>query len=187
MPTNTFLKSILCMLFFSVNVFSQDSYQAIVLNPDLQSNANAIVRSSTIDVSIEARDKIVITEQRVVTVLNERGQRHVGAVVYYDQSKSIKTLEAVVFNAFGKEIKKFKKKDFIDVSVADGVSIFTDNRARYIDYTPVSYPYTVVFNLEQVSSNTAFIPQWFPIDDYYLSVEKASYKIQNQTDIPLDF
>ena len=187
MPTNTFLKSILCMLFFSVNVFSQDSYQAIVLNPDLQSNANAIVRSSTIDVSIEARDKIVITEQRVVTVLNERGQRHVGAVVYYDQSKSIKTLEAVVFNAFGKEIKKFKKKDFTDVSVADGVSIFTDNRARYIDYTPVSYPYTVVFNLEVVSSNTAFIPQWFPIDDYYLSVEKASYKIQNQTDIPLDF
>ena len=187
MPTNTFLKSIICILFFSTTVFSQDSYQAIVLNPDLQSNANAIVRSSTIDISIEARDKIVVTEQRVVTVLNERGQRHVGAVVYYDQSKSIKTLEAVVFNAFGKEIKKFKKKDFIDVSVADGISIFTDNRARYINYTPVSYPYTVVFDLEVVSSNTAFIPQWFPIDDYYLSVEKASYKIHNQTDIPLDF
>ena len=187
MPTNTFLKSIICILFFSTTVFSQDSYQAIVLNPELQSNANAIVRSSTIDISIEARDKIVITEQRVVTVLNERGQRHVGAAVYYDQSKSIKTLEAVVFNAFGKEIKKFKKKDFIDVSVADGISIFTDNRARYINYTPVSYPYTVVFDLEVVSSNTAFIPQWFPIDDYYLSVEKASYKIHNQTDIPLDF
>jgi len=187
MPTNTFLKSIICILFFSVSVFSQDSYQAIVLSPELQSNANAIVRSSAIDVSIESRNKIVIKEQRVVTVLNERGQRHIGAVVYYDQSKSIKTLEAVVFNAFGKEIKKFKKKDFIDVSVADGVSIFTDNRARYINYIPVSYPYTVVFDLEVVSSNTAFIPQWFPIDDYYLSVEKASYKIQNHTDIPLDF
>ncbi|QXP61214.1 DUF3857 domain-containing protein [Olleya sp. HaHaR_3_96] len=187
MPTNTFLKSILCVLFFSVNVFSQDNYQALVIKPELQSNANAIVRSSTIDVNIEARDKIVVTEQRVVTVLNERGQRYIGAVVYYDQSKSIKTLEAIILNAFGNEIKKFKKKDFIDVSVADGISIFTDNRARYINYTPVSYPFTVVFNLEFVSSNTAFIPQWYPIDDYYLSVEKASYKIQNQTDIPLDF
>ncbi|WGD35276.1 DUF3857 domain-containing protein [Olleya sp. YS] len=185
MSIKILLKSIILILFLSPNLLAQDNFQSILIDSDLKDNANAVIRSSKIDVIIEAKDQLIFKEKRVVTVFNESGQRHIGAVVYYDDSKSIKTLEAIVYNAFGKEIKTYKKRDFLDVSVADGFSIFNDNRAKYLDHTPNSYPYTVVFNLETISTNTAFIPQWYPIDNYYVSVEDASYHIQNLTDIEL--
>ncbi|AUC75306.1 DUF3857 domain-containing protein [Olleya sp. Bg11-27] len=187
MSTNTLLKSILLILFVSINTYAQDKYQALLINSDLKENANAIIRSSDTEITIEARDKIVTIEKRVVTVLNKAGQRHVDAIVYYDTSKSIKVLEAVIYNELGSEIKKYKKRDFLDVSVADGVSIFNDNRAKYIDYTPNSYPYTVVFNLETVSTNTAFLPQWYPIGNYYVSTENSSFSITNNSGIELTF
>ncbi|AXO81238.1 DUF3857 domain-containing protein [Olleya aquimaris] len=184
---NQLFKSISLILLFSTTSFSQDNFQSLIFNPELKKNADAIVRSSNLNYTIEARDKIVITEKRIVTVFNKSGEKHIQAVVYYDQSKTIKKLEAVILNSFGKEIKKIKKRDFLDVSVADGVSIFNDTRAKYFDYTTSSYPYTVVFESEVVSNNTAFIPQWFPVSNYYLSVEHASISIDNQTDIQLDF
>ncbi|MCS5623986.1 MAG: transglutaminase family protein, partial [Candidatus Marinimicrobia bacterium] len=75
----------------------------------------------------------------------------------------------------------------LDVSVADGISIFNDNRAKRIDYTPSAYPYTIVFNLETVSTNTAFLPQWYPIEGYHLSTEQSSVKIINNSEIQLSY
>ena len=187
MSITSLFKSIFFILFFSVNTFAQDTYQALLIDSDLKKNANAIIRSSHTEITIDARDKLITKQQRVVTVLNKYGQKHEGAYVYYDDSKSIKTLEAVIYDAFGKEVKKYKKRDFLDLSVADGVSIFNDNRAKRIDYTPSAYPYTIVFNLETISTNTAFLPQWYPIEGYHVSTEHSSVKIINNSEIQLSF
>lgn len=46
-----------------------------------------------------------------------------------------------------------------------------------MDYTPVIYPFTVIYESVVETSNTAFIPSWYPVESTYLSVESASLTI----------
>jgi hypothetical protein len=177
--------SIVIILISSTHAVSQSKYNAF--NLKLTENANAVVRESHTEVLIKSIDKISYKEKRIVTILNERGQGHESALVYYDDAKKVDHIEAIVYNALGEEIKKYKKRDFKDVSVADGYSIFSDNRVLYLNYTPSKYPYTIEFNLETTNKNTAFIPKWFPVEGYYVSTQLSTYKLINETDTQVAF
>jgi len=50
-----------------------------------------------------------------------------------------------------------------------------DERMLYFNYTPVDYPYTLVFESEVQRSSTAFIRPWVPVLGYRLGVEQSSY------------
>lgn len=174
------------LLFTTFNILSQDNlYTSITISPELKKNANAVVRLDETKIEIISQNRMLIRKKRVVTVLNSNGNAKVGAVFYYDGNVHIKKLEAIIYNEFGKEIKKIKKKDFRDVSRTDGISLYTDDRKKYLNYTPINYPYTVAYSEAYETSFTAYIPNWHPIDDYYLSVENSSYKISNNSGIEL--
>lgn len=128
---------------------------------------------------------MTLKSTRVITVLNELGLVSLDLVESYDKNRSINKIEATAYDAFGKELKKYKRKDFKDHSVADGVSIFNDNRMLYLDYTPITYPFTMVFETEVETSNTAFIPSWRPVDDYLVSVENTSLSIVYKPELQL--
>lgn len=113
-----------------------------------------------------------IAQNRIVTVFNAKGLEYMNAAEYYSKSSRIKAIEAVIYDGSGNEIKKFKRRDFKESAVSDG-SIITDNRLLYLDYTPVQYPFTVVFTSETETSATAFIPPWYPQEGTYVSCEKS--------------
>ncbi|MCH2034787.1 MAG: DUF3857 domain-containing protein [Tenacibaculum sp.] len=160
--------------------FAQDaSLMSLTLSPDLKKDANAVIRESYTEITIDAVDKMTIKERRVTTVLNKLGNKHVDAFANYDNDTKIINLSAKVYNAFGKEIKKYSKSKFTDVSAVDGGTLYSDSRVKYIEYTPTEYPYTVVFEVEYKTSSTGFIPKWYPINSYYLSVQNSEYKIIN--------
>ncbi|WJS95323.1 DUF3857 domain-containing protein [Flavobacterium johnsoniae] len=171
------MKKLFCALFFilfTVNSFSQKiDYSVFAISDSLKDNANAVTRLDQTDITITSQRSMNIKTQRVVSVLNAKGQNDIDAFQYYDKSTSIKTIEAIVYDAFGKEIKKIKRKDFRDQSAVSGSTLFSDNRVIYLDYTPISYPFTVVYNCEIETSNTAFIPQEYFLRGHYLSVEKC--------------
>jgi hypothetical protein len=52
--------------------------------------------------------------------------------------------------------------------------MFSDSRYFYLDYTPVQYPFTMVYKSELQTLQLRFIPQWYPVSNYYVSVEKHS-------------
>ncbi|HSN48878.1 MAG TPA: DUF3857 domain-containing protein [Flavobacterium sp.] len=114
-----------------------------------------------------------IYKKRVITILNEKGQTSIDAQENYYKRRSVESIQATVFDAFGNEIKKIKRKDFRDQSSVSGGALFSDDRYIYLDYTPIQYPFTVVYESEMATSTTAFIPQWFPLTDHFLSVEKS--------------
>lgn len=105
-------------LFFFISAFmallltqAQDTnYQSIVLDEDLTKNANAVVRLDEMTVDILSQENMLITSKRVITVLNRHGNRHVRAFAGYDNSRKVKSVKAIVYNSFGKEIKKLKKR-----------------------------------------------------------------------------
>ncbi len=173
------------LLFFltALSVFSQENYSTLTISNEIKEKANSVIRLQEIDVVINSQKSYKIKKKKVVTVFNEYGLRNIDATEYYSNSESISNMQAIIYDFAGKEIKKIKRKDFKDQSVADGFSILSDNRMVFLDYTPTQYPFTLVYESEVVSQNTAFIPSWYPIDDYYESVEKSTYKIKYLPDL----
>ncbi|MEP5339221.1 MAG: DUF3857 domain-containing protein [Algibacter sp.] len=165
-------------LFLGINIFAQNlSYASLIIPENLKNDAHAVIRTNEVNVTLSAINKMEVTTKRVITVLNKKGDDNVDAYAHYDNNVKIKTLEVLVFNAFGVEIKKFKKNDFKDVSAVSGGTLYSDSRVKYLEYTPINYPYTIEFNCEIETENTAFIMPFRPIEDYFVSVEKSSYTL----------
>ncbi|MDP3679308.1 MAG: DUF3857 domain-containing protein [Flavobacterium sp.] len=166
-------------LFFTSFIFAQKiEYNSLNISDSLKENANAVVRLNQIDIAIVSQRSMSITTKRVVTVLNEKGLSAIDAIESYDKRTNIRNIEATVYDILGKEIKKIKRKDFKDQSAVDGGTLFSDNRYLYLDYTPVQYPFTVVFDSKIETSTTAFIPKWYPSSDYFISVEKSILNVK---------
>ncbi|MGK4566033.1 DUF3857 domain-containing protein [Flavobacterium sp. 3HN19-14] len=169
-----------CCLFIGVTLSAigqKPEYTALLIPEELKENANAVIRLDELNVNISSQRDMTITSKTVTTILNEQGMQNLDLSAYYDKNRKVSKIEAKFYDAFGKEIKSVKRKDFRDVSVGDGFSIFNDNRTLYYDYTPVNYPFTVVFETVTETSNTAFLPKWLPVDGYYVSTLKSNVTV----------
>ncbi|MCZ8230389.1 DUF3857 domain-containing protein [Flavobacterium sp.] len=166
---------VLFLMCLALNILSAQEvkFPVVTIADSLKTNANAVLRWSELNIDILSQRKMVIKSKRVVTVLNEAGVGALDAYTHYDKSTSISSIQAIIVDAAGNEQKKFKRKDFKDHSAVDGGTLFSDNRVLYLEYTPINYPFTMIFECETETSTTAFIPQWFPMPDYLLSVEKS--------------
>ena len=160
-----------------------DKHIALTIPEELKENANSVIRLQEIEITINSRELYTTKTKRIVTVLNEYGNKGVDASEYYSKSERIKNIEATIFDAFGKEIKKVKKKDFKDQSIADGFSVLTDGRILYLDFTPTQYPYTIEYTSEVETINTAFLPSWSPVERYFQSVEQTEFAINYPQDL----
>ena len=178
---------LLVFLFFSSFSIAQEAaaYSAYTLSSNLKDHANAVVRYNDVAINIESFDKMVYRNTRVVTILNEAGNKKIGTTVHYDENIKIKKLEARIFNASGAEIKKIKKKDFEDISAVPGGTLYSDSRVKYLKYTPTTYPYTVHFIAEVEYETTAYLSGWSPVEGFYISTEQSSYKVTNNSDAAL--
>ncbi|MHA3787733.1 DUF3857 domain-containing protein [Flavobacterium hauense] len=179
-----FLLSLL-LLFQSV-IFAQETTDlAITSIPEaLKENADAVVRLDKMDIEITSRKSMVIKKTRIVTVFNESGQKAIDAEEYFGKSENIRSIEVVVYDKIGTQIKKIKRKDFKEVSVSQGYSV-TDNKLLYLDYTPVQYPFTILYTSEVETSNTAFIPQWYFKESAYTSTQKSEISIISKPELGL--
>ncbi|OCB71129.1 transglutaminase [Flavobacterium glycines] len=163
---------------FSCTVCAQKSeYPIAAIAEELKDNANAVVRLEKTDINIASQRSMNVKTYRAITVLNQKGLSAVNGYENYDKTTTVKSIEAVVYDVFGNEIKRIKRKDFKDQSAAGEGTLFSDNRVLFLDYTPVNYPFTIVYQSEVATSNTAFIPKWYPVSEFYVSVEKSIFNI----------
>lgn len=165
------------LFFFNLQAaFAQSELIALTIPADLKENANAVIRLDKTDITISSRKSMNIKKHRIVTVLNEYGLYYMQAAEMFDNATNVKSIEAVIYDSFGKEIKKIRKKDFNEMS-ATGGSIISDDKIMELDYTPTTYPFTLVYISEVQTSNTAFIPSWSPVEGLFASVEKSELNI----------
>ena len=167
---------LLALILFTVNIFAQpaEKYLALTIDPEVQAASNAVVRYEKIEVEIKDRGEIVLKKRRIVTVLNKKGNKHVRAYEFYSNDQEILNLNAKIYDGLGEDIKKIKERDFKDESAVSRISIYEDDRVKYLEYIPLDYPYTVDFTSEVTYQNTAGFPTWQPLDQYYQSIEHSS-------------
>ena len=175
------------LLIFYVHSYSQNqNYSTSKIAPELLENANAVIRTNDKQIKISSRKLMTVTTKRVVSVLNEEGLRHLDASEYFSNSEKIKSIEGAILNKDGFEIKKIKRKDFKENSVSEG-SIISDGKILYLDYTPTTYPFTLVYESVVETINTAFIPTWYPVESMYVSVENSTISLSYPPDLGFKF
>ena len=152
------------------------SFAAFSIPDSLTVNANAVVRIFDTEIDLESSRKMTVKIKKAVTILNKNGNDNAEFILYYSQTDHIQRIDINIYNSFGIEEKHIKNKEIRDFS-ASGSSLFSEFRAKYYKHVPISYPYTIYYEYEVKSLNTAFIPIWSPIYSYDLSVENSSFKL----------
>ncbi|MDD3004191.1 DUF3857 domain-containing protein [Flavobacterium sp.] len=179
--------SLVFFLIFSLQSYCQHhNYSISKIPADLLENANAVVRLNDKQIKILSRKSMTVTTKRVVSIMNEEGLGHLDASEYFSNSEKIKSIEGSVLNKDGVEIKKIKRKDFKENSVSGG-ALITDGKILYLDYTPITYPFTLIYESVVETINTAFIPTWYPVESMYVSVEKATISFDYPSDLGFKF
>lgn len=164
--------------FFCQLVSSQNlNYQSLTIAPALKKNANAVVRLDETTIHINSIQEMVVNKKRVVTILNQLGDDYLRAREWFNDDVKILNIQAIMYDQNGNELEKFKRKDFKDVSAVNGGTLYSDSRVLYLEYTPITYPYTVEFTSEIKTHNTANIPSWYFLDGFLVSTEKSKYSI----------
>ncbi|HSI70619.1 MAG TPA: DUF3857 domain-containing protein [Gillisia sp.] len=179
-----FIYPLLFLTTFLTASAQEINLSSAAIAPELLENANAVVRKEEVKIEITAVDKLIQKTTRIVTVLNKQGANSVAAGQFYNGDIKIKKQQALIYNAAGEQIKKVKQKDFRDVSAVSSNDLYTDSRVQFLDYTPHSYPYTVVYESEIQNNSTVFIAPWEPLDKYAVSVESSSFHFLNPKGIP---
>ena len=169
-------------------LFAQkNNLESYVIPENLLENANSIILSQDIQISVKSQKSFTIKKNKKVKVFNQYGLKNIDALEYYDKSIKVNSIKAVLYDGNGLKIKKYDKQDFTDASIANGFSVFTDNRIIYLNFTPIDYPFIIEFESYIDNDNTAFIPSWLPLDDYYESVLNSNFSITYPAELGFRF
>ncbi|MBN1599773.1 MAG: DUF3857 domain-containing protein [Bacteroidales bacterium] len=146
--------------------------------PDsLKENAHAVIRYKTLEFELEDLDHTKITVRNVFTILDRGGDNFADIICAYNKGKKIKYITATIYNEKGNEIETFDRDDFKDKSMDPFGSVYLDTRLLTFSGKSSSYPYTIEINYEAIYDGSFFFPEWYPIDDYNLSVQYATFSV----------
>jgi Domain of Unknown Function with PDB structure (DUF3857)/Transglutaminase-like superfamily len=167
----------LALLSFSDSSAGDGEYAVSKISPSLLKGANAVLRLEEMRFEINNTKEAVLKNHYVITILNENGDDWSEFSEYYDKHQQIESVEGILYDAFGKQLKRVKKKDLEDLSgVSDG-SLMDDNRIRRHNFYYKVYPYTIEYTIEIHHKSTLFFPSWVPQGRERLSVERSSMSI----------
>lgn len=172
------MKTFFCVAFLlcTVHIYAQ-GYSIQSIPKELTQYTNSVVLDEVVEIDATDISKVKTKTLRVVAVLNKLGNNDVNLYENYNENSRVRKIEARIYDGSGKEINRFRKKNFHDISRTDG-SMYEDSRALYLNYTPVTYPYIVVFESETESGDSALIAPWFPLGGYAESTQKSVLKIK---------
>lgn len=162
----------------SLSVFAGDNdYAVSKIDPLLLQGASAVKRYELVRFEIKNPGSAVYYYKKAITVLNENGDEHaVWQEGYDDKFTAIRSVDATLYDAWGKKIRSLKKAEISDVSGA-GSSLADDNRVKMHNFHYKVYPYTVEYEVEIRQDQLMFIPSWQPVEDENFTVEKSVFEI----------
>jgi len=147
------------------------------ISPVLLKKADAVLRLDEMRFEINSTKAVVLKNHYVITILNENGDHWAEFAEYYDKHQQIESVEGILYDANGKQLKRVKKKDLEDLSGVSGGSLMDDNRIKRHNFYYKVYPYTIEYMIETSNRSTLFFPRWMPQVRERFSVEKSSMSI----------
>ena len=101
--------------FISAFVFAQE--QSISSIPDsLRTSAYAVIRNHTENYTINSVKDMDITEETTISILSSSGEGFSIIAIPYNPTTRVSDIKVVIYDQNGKEVDKFSKRDFTDIS-----------------------------------------------------------------------
>jgi len=169
------------LLLFSSLLSGKDKtpvlYGATSIDSSLKKNAWAVCRDYRREFELLDYGKAIERVHIVVTVLEKNGDDFGELVLPYDKSRKINALSGKSYNALGLPDDKLKNSAIQDLNYTSAGQIYDDLRMKTASFSGDTYPYTVEYSYEIEYNGLIGYPQWQPLNDYRISVEKSSFRI----------
>jgi hypothetical protein len=91
----------------------------------LRKDAGMVKRSDITEIDIESPRKAKIHRKYVYTILNSTGDQYADISTFYDKFNDLADVTAILYDANGKVIKKIRKNDMEDWSIAGSGILMT--------------------------------------------------------------
>ena len=150
-------------------------YPVSAIPDSLLKNANVVKRMEQVQFEVARTDLSFYTQKYAITILNEKGDDYAGFAEEYDKLMKITSIEGVLYDGTGREIRRLKAKDVMDLSAVSNSSLMDDNRQKVHNFYYKVYPYTVEYEVVFQLNNTFYFPGWVPQPYSLLSVQQSSY------------
>jgi hypothetical protein len=170
------------------NISGKDRNYAVSQIPEnLKANADAIVRYHSIEKEISSDSRITTHETFALTIFNKSAQNLGYFYEVYDKLSRVSGYSVKLYNKYGTLIDKSKMNDFTDVKAYDGFSLFDDNRLIYNKSYSSDFPYTIEYSFNRIDKQTLNIGNWFPLINYGIAIENASFSITTDANNPIRY
>jgi transglutaminase-like putative cysteine protease len=165
-----------------------DVLAASAIPEGLKKDAHAIFRYDNTALKIRSLDEVTCTRKFAVTILDEKGSQFANLTEGYNQLVKIQHIKGRLLDAEGKEIKTLKEKEISDYSTFGTSFVYhSDSRVKFFSFRHTSYPYTVVYEIEETIKTTFFLPDWQPQTDNDCAVESATFTLTYPDYVPVRY
>jgi len=152
-------------------------YPVADIPKSLLKDAKAVVRNEDIVVEVKSNGKLVQKIRYAITILNKNGNPNADFMVPYDKNVKVSNIRTQLFDEFGIEYKKKGGFEVLDYAMISNGSIYDDNRVKFIDPEHYEYPFTIEYTYEITWTGVMNYPNWYPLDDYNIAVEKSKFTL----------
>lgn len=176
-----------CFIAATTRSSAQQNYDASLIPKELLPYASAVIRSAEVSIEVKDLDNAVYHVKKAITVLNKNGDEAAHIAIYYNKIDVIKSIKVVVYDGFGKQVRKFSESDFEDVSVGGESSLFESERVKHYLPAVTEYPYTIAYEYEERSKQTLTFDEWIPSSEDGVAVEKSSLTFMCKPDFNIKY
>lgn len=174
-----------CLLSYSS--FGQLDYRVSSIPDSLKQNAEAVMRLDINKFEVKSIGRGVYYNKYAITILNPKGKSWAKVYIDYSKLRSVNQLNARVYDAGGRQIRKVKQNEIKDISGFDGFSLYSDARGKYIDLTQTEYPYTIEVEYSQTYDGLLFFPSWNAVPSQDIAVESSELTVSVPKDYKLRY
>jgi hypothetical protein len=175
--TKRLLVALFLTLSFQLSFAGEGEYAVSKIPPALLPHAHVIKRMERISFEVINTGEAILRKEYALTIMDENGDEQAGFLEYYDKLHEVRNIEGSLYDANGKELKKLKNKQIIDMTGMDESNLIDDSRRKFHHFFYKVYPYTVQYKVEIKYNGTLFFPVWLPREGENFSVEQSSISI----------
>ncbi|GLR17661.1 DUF3857 domain-containing protein [Portibacter lacus] len=147
-------------------------------------NANDVVLEEKIEYAVLSKKKAIKTTYKKILILSEDSDDTGYAVGFNDLIK-VKNLNVSIFDADGKRLEKYKKKDFHDLPTPSN-ELYSDSRSLSLSFEKFNPPYIIEIESEVEYDGMQVYDHYYP-NQYNQAVVKSSYIISYPSDLKIRY
>ncbi len=137
---------------------SAQNWDVSTIPESMKKDAHVVTREEKQVVDIKSISKAYFRNHEVYTILDEKGKSRQRILEYTDPFRSLEDLSVKLYDASGKLIKKYAKKDMQSVYAGEG--LITDSKYYYLILQTTTYPITIEYDSEVKYSGSLHYPSY---------------------------